>query len=134
MDEWKNEIKFISKNKKGKQKAIELVNKAIEMDAEILKTEGLIGNLKDYLEDLYIRIFDEKREYHIDLGPKSGEGHDFTFSIKKKTNRIDLSSLCIGEVIQPDDYFFSSNYSFYFNQFKMVNYCVILYVKTRFQE
>lgn len=97
--DWKKDVRFISENENTKEKAIDLINKAIEQDSELMNSECLFGGLKEYLEDLIITIKDTESQYCIDLNPKSGEGHDFSFSIDKSTRLINKQSLVVGEVL-----------------------------------
>lgn len=102
--DWKKEIRFISDNNGAKVTAIDKVNKAIELDADFLESECLVGGLKEYLDEFIVTIKDTKSLYNIDLNPKSGAGHDFSFSVDKSTGRIDRQSLAIGEILpEPDD-------------------------------
>jgi len=101
---WKEKILFKLKKGTKKEKVLDVVNRALEMDSEFLGKECLYGGLKDYLEDMYVKIIEERNCYFIDLNPHSGEGHDFGFEIKKKTGRIDKDSMMVGELIsEPDD-------------------------------
>ena len=102
--DWKKEIRFISDDKDASGAAIDLINRAIELDAEFLEPECLVGGLKEYTEEFVVTIKDAESLYDIDLNPKSGEGHDFSFSVDKSTGRIDRQSLAIGEVLpEPED-------------------------------
>ena len=101
--DWKTEIRFISDDD-AKETAIDKVNKALELDADFLEPECLVGGLKEYLDEFIVTIKDTKSLYDIDLNPKSGAGHDFSFSVDKSTGRIDRQSLAVGEVLpEPDD-------------------------------
>ncbi|MHA1147937.1 MAG: hypothetical protein ACTSR8_06795 [Promethearchaeota archaeon] len=102
--DWKEKIRFISFKENKIEKAIRKINKALEDDKEFLEAEYLTGILKDYTEEFNITIYNKKTRYDIDLGPKSGEGHDFQFSINKVTGRLDKDSLAVGEVIPPPDF------------------------------
>ena len=109
-EDWKEDIWFCSKkgnrilDKSKKNEAISIVNQAIEQASEFLKKEELFGNLMDYSSDLRVRIFDLGSKFEVDLGPISGEGHDFNFVVKKRTKKLIEDSLAIGEVIsEPDD-------------------------------
>ena len=97
--DWKTKIRFISDDKSASGTAIDKVNMAIELDAEFLEPECLVGGLKEYTEEFVVTIKDVKSLYDIDLNPKSGAGHDFSFSVDKSTGRIDRQSLAIGEVL-----------------------------------
>lgn len=110
MTEWQEEIRFLSKDgekildKNKKLKAIEVINKAIEKERTFLDSECLYGTLKDFQSDLNITIFNKKKHYYIDLGPKSGEGHDFSFNVLKTKEKIDRDTFSVGEVIsEPDE-------------------------------
>ena len=105
--DWKNEIRFISDDKDAGSTAIDVVNRAIELDADFLEPECLIGGLKEYLEEFVVTIKDVKSLYDIDLNPRYGAGHDFSFSVDKSTGRVDRQSLAIGEIspeTEVDDY------------------------------
>ena len=102
--DWKKEIRFISDDDDAKETAIDKVNKALELDADFLEPECLVGGLKKYLDEFIVTIKDTKSLYDIDLNPKSGAGHDFSFSVDKSTGRIDRQNLAVGEVLpEPDD-------------------------------
>lgn len=100
---WEKEIRLISDND-TKETAIDIVNKAIELDADFLEPECLVGSLKEYTEDFIVTIKDAKSLYDVDLNPKSGAGHDFSFSVNKSIGRIDRESLAIGEILPEDDH------------------------------
>ena len=102
--DWKKEIRFISDDDDAKETAIDKVNKALELDADFLEPECLVGGLKEYLDEFIVTIKDTKSLYDIDLNPKSGAGHDFSFSVDKSTGRVDRQSLAIGEILpEPED-------------------------------
>ena len=102
--DWKNEIRFISDDRDAGNAAIDVVNRAIELDADFLEPECLIGGLKEYTEEFVVTIKDAKSVYGIGLNPKSGAGHYFSFSVDKNTGRIDRQSLAIGEISpEPED-------------------------------
>ena len=102
--DWKTEIRFISDDKGASGAAIDIVNKAIELNADFLEPECLVGGLKEYLDEFIVTIKDTKSLYDIDLNPKSGAGHDFSFSVDKSTGRVDRQSLAIGEILpEPED-------------------------------
>jgi hypothetical protein len=51
-----------------------------------------------------VKIIEREGCFDIDLNPHSGEGHDFNFSIVKKTGRVDQFSMSVGELIsEPDE-------------------------------
>ena len=103
--DWINKIFFCSKNGEKildaskKNEAIDIINQAIEKEKEFLEKEYLMGSLKDYQLDLFIKIIDHGKKFEVDLAPKSGEGHDFNFIVKKHEKRLIRDSLMIGEVI-----------------------------------
>lgn len=99
--DWKKEIRFISEHKGTSNEVFDIINKAIALDAKFLESECLVGGLKEYMEEFVVTIKDGESRYIIDLNPKSGEGHDFLFSVDKNTGRIDMQSLAVGEVL-PD--------------------------------
>lgn len=102
--DWKDEIRFFLYDGNAKETAIDLINAAIKQDAEFLEPECLVGGLKEYMEDMVITIKENDSNYDIDLDPKSGEGHDFSFSVDKGTKRVDMQSLVVGEVLpEPED-------------------------------
>ena len=108
--DWKSTIRVLTgsgkkiENTSKINKIINIINEAIKQDKEFLEEEGLIGDLKDFTDDLYVRIFDYGSKFEVDLGPKSGEGHDFNFIVKKRTKKLVKDSLAIGSVIsEPDD-------------------------------
>ena len=102
--DWKKEIRFISDDDDAKETAIDKVNRALELDADFLEPECLVGGLKEYLDEFIVTIKDTESLYDIDLNPKSGAGHDFSFSVDKSTGRIDRQSLAVGEVLpEPED-------------------------------
>lgn len=101
-NDWIMNIRFVSKNKGSKIKSIEFINEAIEKDSALLKSQQLTGGLKAWTEDFIITIADEDTFYSVDLGPKSGEGHDFSFRVDKITQKI--SNFIVGEVEpEPED-------------------------------
>ncbi|MFX0099926.1 MAG: hypothetical protein ACFFCS_10105 [Candidatus Hodarchaeota archaeon] len=103
-DSWKEKISFELKKGSNREKVIDFVNRALESNSEFLEKECLLGGLKDYISDMYVKIIEEKNCYIIDLNPHSGEGHDFCFEIKKKTGKIDKNSMMVGSLIsEPDD-------------------------------
>ena len=97
--DWKDNIRFIPENENAKDTAIDLINAAIEQDGDFLESECLVGGFREYMEDLVITITENESQYYIDLSPKSGEGHDFSFSVDKGTKRIDKQSFAVGEVL-----------------------------------
>ncbi len=62
---------------------------------------GVYGDLREGLDELekvfHVRIDDRGSYYEVDLGPRSGAGHDFNFRVAKKTGEI--SEVAVGEVI-----------------------------------
>lgn len=106
---WKDKIRVLKDDKRIKSpdlinKAIDIVNEAIEKERAFFDSECLTGNLEAYTVDLYVRIFDLGSKFEVDLAPISGEGHDFGFTIKKKSKKVDLDSFSVGELIsEPED-------------------------------
>ena len=102
--DWNKEIRFISDDKGASGTAIDLINRAIELDADFLEPECLVGGLKEYTEEFVVTIKNAESRYYIDLNPKSSAGHDFFFSVDKSTGKIDRQSLAVGEVLpEPED-------------------------------
>ena len=101
--DWKDKIRFMDIKANKVEKVIKKINNALADEKEFLEAEGLTGGLKEFSEDLNITIYNRKTVFEIDLGPKSGEGHDFQFSISKITGKLDKDSLAVGEVISPPD-------------------------------
>lgn len=102
--DWKKEIRFIPGYNEDSSKVIDIINKAIQLDAQFLESECLVGGLKEYMEEFVVTINDSGSRFFIDLNPKSGEGHDFSFSVDKNTGRIDRQSLAVGWVLpEPEE-------------------------------
>jgi hypothetical protein len=109
-EDWMKNIRFCTKqginitDESRKHEVVNIINYAIEQEKEFLQQEGLIGNLKDYGSDLNIKIIDRGTKFEVDLGPKSGEGHDFNFVVRSRSKKLIKESLAIGEVIpEPED-------------------------------
>jgi len=101
---WQDKICFNSDQPDQKKIAVEMICKSILQASAFLSQEGLSGSFPDFLLDMAISIKDEPHFYLLDLSPLSGEGHDFSFRVDKKTGILDQSSLVIGEVIpEPDE-------------------------------
>ncbi len=67
---------------------------------------GVYGDMReglDALEKEFVVTIRESGDYYeVDLGPRSGEGHDFNFRVSKETGAI--SDLAVGEIEpEPDD-------------------------------
>ncbi len=103
MTELKDVIRFESTKDRKKRKIIDIVNETLANDQDFLELECLSGDLEEYTKDFHIKLIEKGTKNIVDLAPKSGEGHDFMFFIRKKTKRIDRDSLSVGSVIQPPD-------------------------------
>jgi len=107
--DWMEKIRFFRNDKSVNvpnkiEEAISIVNEAIEKERAFFDKECLTGSLENYTSDLYVRIIDHGSKLEVDLAPISGEGHDFNFSVKKKSKKVDLDSFSVGELIsEPDD-------------------------------
>ncbi len=105
---WLNKIRIIKDDKREIEFskiniAINIVNEAIEKEREFFDKECLFGILENYTADLYVRIIDRGSKYEVDLAPISGEGHDFNFTVKKRSKRVDKDSFCVGELISENE-------------------------------
>lgn len=86
----------------SKTDVIELLDRVLKAQGDF----GVYGNLSDGVEALVeymnVSITVEEECYSIELSPKdSFGGHDFSFTINKKTETI--SDVVVGEVLpQPD--------------------------------
>lgn len=99
MENWTDAIRFTSGDEDAKKRAIETVDKAINKERALFDSETLYHGLKEYTEDLVVTIKDEDTYYNVDLSPKSGAGHDFSFSVDKET--LEVNDMAVGELI-PD--------------------------------
>lgn len=102
-ENWQEDIRIVYETKlkiPQKKKIIEIVNKSLKKDAKFLASEYMEDNLEDYLKDFNVTIHVSTLHFVVDLGPKSGEGHDFNFEINRVTGRINQDSLVVGEVIK----------------------------------
>ena len=109
-EDWMKNIWFCSKDgekildKSRLSEAINIINYAIDLEKDYLEKECLTGNLKDFQSDFFVKIVDHGSKFEVDLAPKSGEGHDFNFIVKKHKKQLIRDSLSIGEVIsEPRD-------------------------------
>lgn len=75
------------------------INNALSKNKDILAKETLGSCLEDYMKDMNIEIIEEKEYFIINLDPISGEGHDFSFKLDKKTKLI--SDMVVG-FIEPE--------------------------------
>ena len=50
------------------------------------------------LDEFYIKINWKVLVLDVDLAPKSGEGHNYMFSVNILTGKIDPDSISIGEI------------------------------------
>jgi hypothetical protein len=100
---WQQNIRIVYETKlkiPKNKKIIASVNKSLKKDAKFLASECLEDNLEDYLKDFHVTIHVSNLHFVVDLGPKSGEGHDFNFEINRVTGKINQDSLAVGEVIK----------------------------------
>lgn len=106
-ENWKDNIKIVYRyglKLPRKNKIIKSVDKALDGARAFIDKECLFGTLEDYLEDSYVTIFVSLKEFTLDIAPKSGEGHDFSFCINRLTGKVDEGSMMVGELIsEPDD-------------------------------
>ena len=79
---------------------LEAAIKAIQQEP-ILLNEGLPTTREELLDEFNIKITRSGVTLHIDMGPKSGEGYDYMFTVNTLTGKIDPNSIAIGEVL-PD--------------------------------
>jgi hypothetical protein len=67
----------------------------------IMGCEGVPETERELLDTFNVKILSKEKIIHVDLAPKSREGHDYAFSIDRKTGKIIETSIVIGELI-PD--------------------------------
>ncbi|MCY3411019.1 MAG: hypothetical protein INQ03_05205 [Candidatus Heimdallarchaeota archaeon] len=91
-------IKFIG-IRNGK-KAIKQINEVLEKNKELVISETLPLNIEECCDDFYVTIKKRKLGFYIDMGPKSGEGHDFGIEINTKDKTMDM---WVGEVISDSE-------------------------------
>ena len=99
-------IRFIYENKKkveDEKKIVEILDEALKKGGDFDVYGDLSSGIENLVEVFRVTVTVSKKEYFIDCGPFSGSGHDFQFSINKKSKSIDKNSVCVGEVIQPPD-------------------------------
>ena len=65
----------------------------------ILSDEGLPITTEALLDEFNIKITRSGITLHVDMAPKSGEGHDYMFTVNTDTGLIDPKSIAIGEVL-----------------------------------
>ncbi len=82
---------------------IETIDDALQKAREFLKKECLDASLQACLREFNVTVHVTGLAYAVDLAPRSGEGHDFSFRVDKATGLLDTSSLCTGEVIPEPD-------------------------------
>lgn len=102
-ENWRQNIKIVYETKlkfPRKKKIVDSVNKSLKKDVNFLASEYLEDDLEDYLKDFNVTIHVSNLHFVVDLGPKSGEGHDFNFEISRLTGKINKKSLVVGEVIK----------------------------------
>ena len=98
---WRDEIRVIVGEGGARDQIIDLLASAISQDAEFLYAEGYPGILEEWIPDSLITLTEGHSRIHVDVAPRSGEGHDASFSIDKATGLLDRGSLAVGEVIPP---------------------------------
>ncbi len=79
-------------------KYLRMVLEAIQREP-LLLNEGLPTTEEAFLEEFHIKIDRKNITVHVDIAPKSGEGHDYMFSINTLTGKINSDSITIGELI-----------------------------------
>jgi len=93
---YKGDIKY-------KKVAIELLDKVLKEQGDLGVYGGLTGGINTLKKDMNIEITEEKDKYSISISPKSQSGHDFSFSISKKSGKIS-GVVAVGNILPPPDF------------------------------
>ncbi|MCX5686735.1 MAG: hypothetical protein NTW09_04680 [Candidatus Omnitrophica bacterium] len=86
-------------NPDEKAKAIALVDIVLKGQGDLGVYGNLSGGVDSLIKEMRITITDKGAYYAVDMAPRSGQGHDFSFTIDKGTGR--RSEVAIGEVLPP---------------------------------
>lgn len=84
-------------------KIIEILDNALKQGGDLGVYGDLSPGLQSLVQDFYITVTEDEEVFYVDCAPMSGQGHDFGFSIIKKTGLIDENSICVGEVEEEPD-------------------------------
>lgn len=101
---WRDAVRVIPADEEIND-VLDRVNGALVRDSAFLGADELAATLEGCLSEFSVTITVGPDSYEVDLAPRSAEGHDFQYTVRKSTGEIDRGSLVVGEVEpEPEDW------------------------------
>ena len=71
---------------------------------DVLMHEGLPVTVEEFLDEFNVKLTAMETTLHVDIAPKSGEGHDYMFQIDLETGKVNSEGIAIGEILPEPDF------------------------------